>query len=322
MLNNNSKTFEQIKIELEKLVNQQNETQTRFSEAEKAFQEAQKNRDNLAAELVAIAKQLENLEAEKQKAENRERLQEIIAQLKEWGQPIVDEAYPLAFNSTPPTEPTPPKDNPFKKRSILDKETTDGQATEKKLETASAKQSQQSPVAVAADKKWLDVDGYSFLVNLPNRTFEFYPANSENRFEGLWNSEQPAAIGLRTGERKLFVSSAHVNEWLPEWDQHLFVIETALQKMLENPRFKVKFPPRSQQEKPVPYRDNGLISLPANTLEFKAVQKCNGFTVSYKEGKDFQLSGKSYTGITLKVLGQGTTASGIEVNCSFATNES
>jgi len=102
--------------------------------------------------------------------------------------------------------------------------------------------------------------------------------------------------------------------------------DTASEQIANVPPVKKPEPTTQQQSEPLPaaadkpealWREDGLVSLPMDGHDVKTTRKINGFTVSFVEAKDFKLSGKLHTGVTLKVLGEGTGSNGTEVNCSF-----
>jgi hypothetical protein len=103
------------------------------------------------------------------------------------------------------------------------------------------------------------------------------------------------------------------------------VIEKALQQILENPELTVTFPLRSQPApaKPaVTYREDGFILLDWTKPEVKGTNKVNGYTVSFKEGKTFEIKAGRFHSVVLKIVGQGTTLHGLEAQAYFEQNAS
>lgn len=207
-------------------------------------------------------------------------------------------------------------------------------AAAKKDETPAAQPSEPTQPAVAElIENCIDVDGYSFKFDPSANGLvkgEFLDPQNKNWFFGAITSTKPASIGLRPSDLQHLTYTSN-SDFPKKWDCHLFVIETALQQHLERPELKIKFPPRISEPEPitlhksepkaslkVAYRDSGLPFI--NTEQLIQATRCNGYSVSFVECKDYQKGNKERVGLKLKLLGEGTTANGQIAFISFDKN--
>lgn len=210
----------------------------------------------------------------------------------------------------------------------------------KKPETPVETTSELLPATAELIDNCINVDGYSFKFDpkQPNNKLvkgEFYDEKEKPWHFAAITSTKPATIGLRPANLQHLTYTSN-SDFPASWDAHLFVIEKALQQVLKRPELKIKFPNRIGEPEPValnkskpktdaltiPYNDNGYVLLDWTKPEVKGTKKIAGYTVSFKEGKEFEIKAGRFYSAVLKIVGQGTTLHGIEAQAYFEQNAS
>jgi hypothetical protein len=272
-----------------------------------------------ATELEAQAKEARetaqmNLQAAEEMKAKKEKIIEAAQLLKGLGEEAKIAIELAGHQPGPNPEPTAQEAGP----------TEEGQDAEAGQEEKKAESSTGSTSTSTSGDKAIalpvccDVEGYSFKFDgdtVEKNLIKFQlltPGNKEMEGAAILTTAGGANVGMRSRESEAMVYTS--NEKFPvEWETHLVAIETALQRIKLNPELKISLPHRAATE--AKYRDNGLIILNIKTAE--PTKECNGHQVSFVEIKDYKLSNKEYTGVALKVVGEGTTSIGREVFCSF-----